>query len=659
MLNHIYSILPLIIPGICFLLITIFYAITFKRRVAETYFLSCTTIILVLFLSGLLNFKGSLVLGYVILIAFSLFSFIFFVKAYLKNHKILKEILLIQGLLLMGVFLAFSLFLNYGRMLSIWDELTHWGSVIKNMYFLDALGTFKEASGSVGSYPPGISLFQYFLIRPFSEFTEFPAYIASNILFFSLITIFLKKFNLRNVLFLFTALLMPIFLLPISFTSIFVDSLLGILFGSIFLTYYSLDNEKYSIYRIVLISSIGVILTLIKDMGLVFSGIAYVIILVDIFFFQKNYTKEYILKGGTLFISKFKRFVFLLSPLLTTMTIRLTWTLHLKLTNAFPSSTNPGGSLTNLIGNFINGKLLPYQYETIANFKEAILRNPLEPLSFSAIELLIILVLLLIFISLTVKIISPSKKRLLFALLEAIIGGAFYIGFLLLLYLSIFSKYEAVNLASYSRYVLSYMIGIFFFFFIFILQESRLSTYKTISQKKFIYELKLVMSVLLIFFLYHFLLNTTLDNIKSNILQARDSVNKTILIREKYNKILIWKEYFSDPSNQPYLISQSDRGFDYFAIVHTLYPAQIEWRQDYSVALEPYYPELNDPWTFIITPTDWAEYVKKNYKFLYIFKFDQQFLDTYGSFFDKVESNALYKVTINDSGDLELISVIQ
>lgn len=654
MINHIYSLLPLTIPGFCFLLIAIFYAIILKRKLIETYFLSTATIILILFSSGLLNFKGSLLLGYCILFAFSLFSLFFFVRAYAKNRNIIKEISLLQGLIIIGILFAFSIFINYGRMLSLWDELTHWGSAIKNMYFLDALGTFKESTGSVGSYPPGISLFQYFWMRPFSTFTEYPAFIASNMIYFSLIIVFIKNFNLRTFLFSAAAFLIPLVVLSTFFSSIYVDTLLGALLGGILLAYFALNNNKDKIYKIVLIASIAAVLTLSKDIGLVFSTIALMVLAIDLLFFERKFTIKELFTRGFL-SSKIKNFAFILAPVITVGVLRLIWTLHLKFTKAFlTSGTQINDGMSDLVNKLINGNLLPYQYETIENFRKALVEESLYPLGFTYVELLLIIIGILIVVTFVIETIKPSKKRLLFAFCGTIIGGILYTGLILFFYISIFGSYESVMLASYSRYILSYFIGIFFFLLIFILQESTSVKFKIV----YLNNLRIITLVVVLFSFFFYLSYKNVDTIKIHILKARESVHNIRGMRDGYNQILIWKKYFSDIDNKDlYILSPGDQGYDYITIIHTLYPIYIEWKQDYSVALEPYFPQLNDPWTKIFTPEEWANYVIKNYKFIFVFEYDQKFKETYGHYFDELKNNSFYEVESDENGTLKIVSM--
>jgi hypothetical protein len=658
MLNHIYSLSPLIIPISCFILIAIFYSVILRKKLSQTYFLSTATIILVLFFSGLLNFKGSLLLGYSVLFSFSLFCLVFSIISYVKNKNLIKEISLIKGLIIIAFFLTFSIFINYGRMFSIWDELTHWGSALKNMYFLNALGTLKEASGSVGSYPPGISIYQYFWIKPFRSFTEFPAFIASNMIFFSLITVFIKRFDLKSFLFSVSIFLIPILFLPTFFSSIYVDSLLGILLGCIFLAYFIFNRKEDKTYRIILISSIVAVLTLSKDVGLILSGIALMVILIDIFFFQRNsIIKDFSTKNNLFY--KLRTLSPLLIPAIVSITLRFIWSLHLKLTNAFTSSgAKIEEGIKGTVERLISNNLLPYQYETIENFKKALIEDALYPLEFSYVVLLLLIIFFLIIVIFVVKSIKPSKNRLLLAFLGTIVGGILYTCLILFLYISVFSPYESIMLASYSRYLLSYFISIFFFFLLFIIQKSKISLKGIGLKNTFLDNLRLIVFVVVLFFSFHYLINRNENTIKTNIVGARASVHDIRGMRDGYDQILIWKKYFSEINNKDlYIISSGDQGYDYLAMIHTLYPIYIEWKQDYSVALEPYYPQLNDPWTKIFTAEEWGNYVKEKYKFIFVFSYDEKFKETYGHLFDELANNSFYQVNTDEEGNLKITSL--
>ncbi len=134
-----------IIQEMFFLLVPIFsivsistaLAILLKRLLAETLLPTIAFVILLLFLFGLLNFKGCLLIGYIIIILLSLASVIFSIKTFLNDKKTIRNISFITGLLLIFLFLGISLFINYQRKYIEWDEFSYWGSNVKSLYTFD------------------------------------------------------------------------------------------------------------------------------------------------------------------------------------------------------------------------------------------------------------------------------------------------------------------------------------------------------------------------------------------------------------------------------------------------------------------------------------------------------------------------------------------
>lgn len=651
MIEKIVSILPLALPIICIILIAIYYAIAFKKRLIETYFLSICTIIIILFLSGILNFRGSLLFGYGIIISLSFLSIILIIKRFLKNKKIFKEVSLFSSLTIFFLFLLLSIFINYRRVFINWDEFSHWGIVVKSFYSFDALGSFRDANILFKSYLPGTSLLQYFFVRPFSEFTEYTAYIAQNLLFFSIIGTFIKKFDLKNILFILSALLLPLLMGVSFYSALYVDCILGILFGSVFLFYYYYKFPKNS-FSIVMILASVIILTLTKDMGFVFAGIALLILFFDSLIFQRNTLKTFFSNTRS-FIQKTKRFIFLTSPFFAIIITQLLWKIHLKIANVFSFWLNPSKiSLQNLL----QWKLLPYQKEVVHIFGNALSNKPIIPLEYSLLKILFLVTIFAILLSISIRIKNIKPIRIILTFFGIIAGNFVYIAILLIFYTFLMSEYEAFILASYERYLYSYLIGIFFTFLIFILLDKGTNRFRHIKNK-LIKNFLIILSAFLIFFIYNSLYTRTKDSVDLELLKARDSVHQTIQIREEYNKVLDWTKYFSNINYKTYILSQADRGFDSLVILHTLFPSHINWTRDYSVGLELYHPQLNDPWTMIITPEDWSKYVIKNYDLVYIFKYDDKFRQIYGHLFDRLENNALYKVTENENGTLELVSI--
>jgi len=649
MIEKFVSVIPMALPLICIILIAIYFAVVFKKRLTETYFLSICTIIVILFLSGILNFKGSLLLGYGIIISLSFLSLIFIIKRFLKNKKIFKEIYLFPSLIVFFLFVIFALFINYGRMFIHWDEFSHWGIAVKNMYVFDALGSFKDSTIMFKTYLPGTSLFQYFFVRPYTEFVEFPTYIAFNMLFFSIISTFIEKFNLKSILITITSLLIPLLMGMSFYNALYVDCFLGVLFGSIFLFYYKYKYEQ-TVFGIMTVTAAIGLLTLTKDIGFVLSGIALLIICLDTIFFRMESIKKYFHNAKT-FPCKAKAMFLLVFPICVTILIQFLWKLNITITNVTSVWNTSNISITNLI----TGNLLPYQKETLNLFIQALVHKPIAPFSLSFIKILSVIFVITTILSLILKKKDVNWKRLLFTYWEIVVCSTIYLFALLLFYLFIIWDYEALFLASYERYVLSYIIGLCFSLLLFLILDSDNSHHKKIK-KGFFYYSKIALSFFTVLFTYGLLLFYTIPFIKTDVFNARESANNTLQIRKPYDLVTQWSKYFSNKDKKIYIISQGSTGLDKLILIYTTYPNNITMVMDYSVSLTAYYPELKDPWTKIIDTEDWAKYVIKNYDYVYLFKIDDNFSKLYGKFFDKIDTNILYKVTIGNNGELSLIT---
>lgn len=622
--------LLLIIPSLCILLISSFYALLLKRKVVETLFLAVTTVIIVLFLGGLLNFRGSLLVGYLVILLFSAFSLFYTIK----HKEKISTIELKKGLIAFTLFLLLSLFLNYGRLFTHFDEFTHWGLVLKNMYHFDAVSTYESINIYFKSYVPATSLFQYFWIRPFGVFIEYAGYIGFNMFFFSLSSILLSKLKPKNILLFLSFLLIPLITSLNFYSTLLVDTMLGVLFGSILLFYYGYRKEDF-LFTYILITAISIVLTLTKNTGIIFVFLSFLLLSTNELILSKEYLRKKV------DINLLKKLFLLLAPFLLSILFHFLWSKHTELASTqvawTSSSSNP----------FSNG-LLPYQKEILDTFLKALFTRPIRPINLSYAGIVTALSLVEIALLFLIKLRSKERKRVLSSIFVLYICSFIYASFPLYFYLFLLPLYEAVNLASFSRYLFPYIVGMLIFFLYFI----KLLDF---SPKKWRY----ILSCGLISLFYVFLLSHISGFFYSDIVNAREGVRESVQIREPYNEIRKWSEHIST-DDRVYLISQGDMGYDALVLRYILSPTNMVFRYDYSVGLQPYHLESlydNYPFTKIVEPKEWSEYVVEEYTLLYLFRIDQKFEDIYGKYFDNVSEGVLYRVSSNEYGVLELISL--
>lgn len=302
----------------------------------ETIALSIFSTIIVLYFCGLLF--GTFTVGIWICFALSILFGIYAVMLLIKERGGVKYCLT-PGTVVFLVFFLYVWWLNRGRRFSIWDEFSHWGLVVKNMYIFDYFGNHPDSTVTFRGYPPATALWQYFVAKICGEFKEEYAYQAMGWLMSSLLLPVLKKFNWKRMIsacFSVSILAMiPLvfnYLYPVS---LLVDIILGLLLGYLLVSSYY--EEKRDCFSILNASFAIMVLCLTKASG-AFLGAVYVVIVIiyDIIAHKKIKEKEILVSWGihvlALLIGKFS------------------WSIYLNI-----SSTNPAWQTSSLnLANIMN-----------------------------------------------------------------------------------------------------------------------------------------------------------------------------------------------------------------------------------------------------------------------------------------------------------------
>ena len=237
--------------------ISFFGIIVFKNRFEDNLFLAIFSIIISIFISGVIN---RFLVGYygILIISFGLFIFnvIYFIKnrKILKTQKFLTKRFLTPGFCVFTLFYLLLIFATYNRHMMVWDEYSHWGLVVKNMYYLKNFALGDLSTVIAKTYLSGSSLFQYFTMEMYGSFNEGIMYMANDLLILSImISIFrnseYKKNNIGCLI------LISLFLFMITnifyadwFVSLYVDCLLAFAFLNILFSYYSIKDQN-SLYK--------------------------------------------------------------------------------------------------------------------------------------------------------------------------------------------------------------------------------------------------------------------------------------------------------------------------------------------------------------------------------------------------------------------------
>lgn len=262
---------------------SIFISYYFNKRTSQTIPVAILTMMLVLYLFGLI---GQLKLGvYTIAILYPIMAIYALIREKLKNGlNALKNNILTNGLVVFTILFVVFSFSTYEKLFTVADDYNYWSMAVKNMYYLDDFVTNDNAIIRT-VYPPVPSLLQYFFEKIIGQNRQGIELFASMLLGFSLLLPFLKNHQKKRKVSV-LAIGFLILAIPAIFTDswfygmIYVDTLIGLLVGYILFEYYTSSKDGFCIF------SIGMALftlCLIKPTGFFISLITVFTLICDYF----------------------------------------------------------------------------------------------------------------------------------------------------------------------------------------------------------------------------------------------------------------------------------------------------------------------------------------------------------------------------------------
>ena len=165
------------------------------------------------------------------------------------------------------------LYLMQNAQLFFWDEYSHWGAFIKEMYYFHYLYDASSIASNL-IYPPGISLWNYFIVLP-SGFYEGKLYFAYFLILFSSTLMMYEKLLFKDVhwiVLVFTIQMVMFASFGHGFSSLYVDHVIGAMFAGLILAYF-VDN--FSMKQFILFGFPLSAIVLVKEIGLYF-GVAFI-----------------------------------------------------------------------------------------------------------------------------------------------------------------------------------------------------------------------------------------------------------------------------------------------------------------------------------------------------------------------------------------------
>ena len=451
-----------ILPAVAVLMaLSLGFSALFRRRIDETLPVSMLAVTAILYAAGL---ASRLPAGLWIAAAFAAAGLVLFaVRAYRGRGAFIRPLLLTPGLAVFGFWLLFLIFLQHGRVLVGWDEMSHWGIAAKDMFLHNRFGAGADSSLLFRDYPPGAAVFEYFCLKLSGGYRDSVVLTGFGLLMLSPLLIVFRGLSWRDgrrlVLRLAVVMALPLvfysdYRISVAdfYTTIYVDPLLGILFGTILIAWFSESLDGFNTLRL---SLALFVLTILKA-----SGFDLALIFLLVAGGQAVIVRRGHLSG--LFGRRSWRLALLPA---SAAAAECSWKIVLAV-NHTPKEFSAGGFSFPALLAVLIGRGAPYTREVLRNFGTALLVRPLAHLGIAVpVGAAVFTAAAVALIALLARMEDTEEKKRRIAATGGLLifFSLLYAAGLLFLYLFSFNSTEAVSLASYGRYLNTYFLGMLLF----------------------------------------------------------------------------------------------------------------------------------------------------------------------------------------------------
>jgi hypothetical protein len=514
----------------------------------------------------------------------------------------------------------------------IWDEFSGWGPFVKSMFLFDALGPFSPAKLSFPEYLSGISILPYLTVKVGGVWDEADVYWTHQVLIIAILASTLGMLQWKkhaiNFLVISSTILIVTFYFK-SFSSIYVDPLLGLLFGlgAVVGTSRDIRSNRWTLFNFAVIVCF---VSTTKEIGFFFSFALIFLMFIADFIGAVNEKARKV-------TAAFRSLKLALIAALPVLIYMFAWERVLSNQN-LSTGRSILSVLKSMLKNGSDNERI-YKNELTASFLNKTFVQPLTNFNdypLTVISWLIVFLLLFSFLIGSMRTRDERFKEI--AIYVTLMFGAVaYLGTLWLSYLTVFSQGEGVGGASFERYVFTYLLGILFY----LNYKFAQSVYSFSSRTDF----SVFTSMWVVFLMWqsspaNFL--AYLNNPSSASERVRSGFN---------DQVKIIKDMQLKADDDVWIISQWTEGFEYYVLKYELLPASVG-AVPFSIG-SPF--GKDDIWTdSTIDSEKWNEMLE-NYDFVYVNYVTDSYISEFGSLYDDPESLAspgFYKVSHNENGNI-------
>ena len=532
-----------------------------------------------------------------------------------------------------------SLYKSKDWLLSQWDEFSHWGAVVKAMYEYSALGPATPADLWAINYPPGISLFQYFVMELSDGWREGLLFWATHLIVISIIVSVLAKASYRYTSEIFLKLFVALLASSVffnNFDNIYADPVIALAFG--LLLFIAIQASCLDGRWATALALTAGFVTLTKPIGIYFAAAAILVNIVATLFTVK-------LRSGK---QAALAFVPALTSLLTVGAAWLGWrryassfgSSHVGSSQDFPSTFNLPSGHEDVITNFLNA----YFHLNI---------NPSYSASMPSLHWTILCGFFFVIWALLNG--KQNRARNIAFGITLIVTTAGYFVLILFSYINVFSPGEAAGLASYERYIGTWYQGLSFALMILILSEFSLAKH---FDSSFIGEVPDESSSSrrkVSLFLVAFLSLATVSNSINYVSMLRGSGLRGSDFRGQFDLVTSSIRAADIPEqSKVWIIAQHTAGIEYYVLRYEMIQADfanVAWSIGSANG-------IGDIWTDPSFDVEkWSKELR-TFDYVVLYSTTESFNYEFGSLFESeiIDSNSVYKV-VKTAGKVSLSKV--
>ena len=222
------------------------FSTIFNKRIEKTIALDIFVKIIVLYIFGII---GLLKIGtYVVLYLPIILGIFILIKNRKEKETIINNVFTIGLGFFSIIYFGFAI-TTFAKVSNLWDEYSYWSLASKNMFYHNSLLNYEGMKMNI-LYPPVPTIWQYFFTSTIGTYKQGIEIFASQILSFAMLLPLFKKVTKKSKVIVKVCISIMIMCLPCIFTyfyeSIYVDALLGIIIGYIFIQMYKETDKKFS-----------------------------------------------------------------------------------------------------------------------------------------------------------------------------------------------------------------------------------------------------------------------------------------------------------------------------------------------------------------------------------------------------------------------------